>query len=201
MQFKPQIRILGIDDSPFSKLDHRAQVLVVAPVFRGGQYMDGLLSTTVTADGLDATKHLINMINKSRNKEQLKLIMLDGIALGGFNIVDIQELHKRTTLPVIVVIRHKPDIEAIKKALKNLPNRVQREQLLKKAGPIHTYSVEHPELGYRGKSIQFQFTGLTESEVRQVLKMTIRHGLIPEPIRVAHLIGQGIILGESKGRA
>ena len=43
--------------------------------------------------------------------------MLDGLAFGGFNLIDIQEVYEKTKLPVIVVVRDKPNLEEIKKAL------------------------------------------------------------------------------------
>lgn len=195
---KPQIRILGIDDAPFTK--NKEKTLVLGTIFRGGEFMDGLLSTPIKIDGLNATKVLARWINKSRNKGQLSVIMLDGIALGGFNIVDIKDLHGQTGIPIIVVIRNMPDFKKIFKALDNLPNKERRIHLLEKAGKIHEYSVSHRELKTK-KNIYFQFAGTSEAYVRKVLKLTIKHGLIPEPIRIAHIIGQGLVFGESKGRA
>lgn len=198
MIIKKQIRILGIDDCPFKKGDKQTQI--IGAVFRAGEYMDGLLSSKVSVDGFNSTDKIIQMIKKSRAKGQLRLIMLDGIALGGFNVVDINKLYRKTKLPVIVVIRHKPDFNAIKRALKHLSKPEQRFALMKKAGEIHEMKIRHKGLRKPGK-IYFQFAGLTEKQARQALKLTIVHGLIPEPIRVAHLIATGIKLGESRGRA
>ena len=38
-------------------------------------------------------------------------------------------------------------------------------------------------------------------KAKKLIKQTSPHGLIPEPIRVAHLIARGVTLGESMGRA
>lgn len=195
---KKEIRILGIDDAPFTK--DKAKTLVIGTVFRGGEFMDGLLSTPIKIDGLNATKVLAKWINKSRNKAQLSVIMLDGITLGGFNIVDIKDLHGQTGLPIIVVIRNMPDFHKIFKALDNLPNKEKRLHLLEKAGKVHEFMVDHKDLK-TPKNIYFQFYGTSEAHVRKVLNLTIKHGLIPEPIRIAHIIGQGLVFGESKGRA
>ena len=198
---KSQMRILGIDDSPFEKSQAGEQVLVVGTIFRGKEYLDGLMSTTVTIDGLDATKQLIKMINNSRNKAQLKAIMLDGFALGGFNIIDIKELNKTTKLPVIVVIRNMPDFIKIRAALNNFADKDIRLERMEQAGKIHEFPVNHKELGREGKKIYYQISGISKSEAEDILNLTITHGLIPEPIRVAHIITSGISKGESKGRA
>lgn len=186
---KKEVRILGIDDSSFSKFEDD-QVLVIGVVFRGGEYLDGVLSTVVEVDGLDSTEKLIEIINNSRNKDQLQYLMLDGIALGGFNIVDINKLYEETGLPVIVGMRKEPDFDSIESALMNLDKADKRKKLVKKAGDVEEF-----------RNIYFQCAGIDSREARKILKMTVKHGLIPEPIRVAHLIGQGISLGESRGRA
>ena len=101
---KKEIRVIGIDDSPFRKFK-KGKVLVVGTVFRGGLFLDGVLSTKVSIDGNDSTKKLIDMINKCKFKPQLQCIFLNGIAVAGFNVIDVKELNKKTNLPVIVVIK------------------------------------------------------------------------------------------------
>ena len=139
-QPKKQIRIIGIDDCPFKK-GQKQPIQVIGTVFRAGEYMDGLLSTKVDVDGTNATARLAAMINKSRNKGQLKAVMTDGIAVGGFNIVDIKELNKKTKLPVIAVTRKRPNITNIKKALRNLKNPEKRIKMIQSAGKIKIYKV------------------------------------------------------------
>jgi len=100
---KEEIRILGIDDGPFTRNDK--EVIVIGVIFRGGEFLDGVLRTYVAVDGLDATERLSKMINSSKHKQQLKVIMLDGITLGGFNIVDIKKLYSEVKIPIIVINR------------------------------------------------------------------------------------------------
>ena len=84
---------------------------------RGGSWIDGVLSTKVSVDGNDSTKRLIEMINNCKFKPQLQCVFLNGIAVAGFNVVDVKELSKKTGLPLIIVIRRNPDISNIKKTL------------------------------------------------------------------------------------
>jgi len=109
---KKEMRVIGIDDAPFNKFK-KGKVLIVGAVFRGGSFLDGILSTKVDVDGDDATKNIIKMINKSKFKPQLQCIFLDGIAVGGFNVIDVKELNKRTKIPVIVIIRRKPNLRLV----------------------------------------------------------------------------------------
>ena len=113
---KKEIRVVGIDDAPFNKFK-KGNVVVIGAVFRGGSWLDGILSTKVGIDGNNATKKIADMISKCKFKPQLQCIFLNGIAVGGFNVIDVEELSKKTKLPVIVIIRKNPDIEKIKKTL------------------------------------------------------------------------------------
>ena len=80
--------------------------------------MDGVLRSDITRDGLDATEVISTMIKNSRHYSQLRVVMLDGITYGGFNVVDIEELYRETGLPVIVVMRAYPDFEKIRADLR-----------------------------------------------------------------------------------
>lgn len=186
---KAEIRVLGIDDAPFEK-DMDKEVLVVGTIFRGGTVLDGLLSCKVTVDGHDATAKLIAMINRSHHKPQLQLIMLKGVALGGFNVIDVKTLSRKTGLPVLVVIKHKPDFRAIARALSHFPDGSARLALMRAAGKIEAV----------GKLLM-QRTGITRERAAKVIQLTATRGLIPEPLRVAHIIASGVVLGESRGRA
>jgi len=186
-QVKKELRILGIDDAPFDKFK-KGKCLVIGTIYRGGNFLDGLLSTKVTVDGSDATKKIIELVNKTRHKPQLQVIMIDGIALAGFNIIDVKKIYKQTKLPVIVVIRRMPDIENIKRILKKI-GKANKIKLLEQAGlPIKI-----------GK-IYCQLIGITKEKAEQVLKISCIHSYLPEPIRIAHIIASGVVKGESKGK-
>jgi hypothetical protein len=187
---KQEIRILGIDDAPFDKFkDKGKDLLVVGTIYRGGNYMDGLLSTKIKVDGSNSTSRLTRMVNKCKFKPQIRVIMLDGIALGGFNIIDIEKLHKKTSIPVIVVIRRMPDFRKIKQTLRKL-GKAKKYRLIEKAGkPVKI------------NSIYAQFKGITKEQAKAIIKISSIHSLLPEPIRVAHIIASGIKEGQSRGRA
>jgi len=189
---KREIRILGIDDGPFDKFSDN-KCLVVATIFRGGNYMDGLLSCYVKVDGDDSTEKLINIITKTKHYDQLNCIMINGISLGGFNVIDIKRLYKETKLPVIVVIRRMPDIKRIKEILKKI-NKKGKIHLINKAGKVFKMKIKSREL-------YFQLSGISKKRAIEIIKISTTHASIPEPIRIAHIIASGIIKGESKGSA
>jgi len=185
---RKEIRILGIDDAPFNQ-QKKTDVTVICTVYRGGNFFDGILSTKIRKDGSNSTPKLIKAINSSKFKPQLRCIMTDGIALGGFNIIDVKKLYKATKIPIIIVIRRKPDLEKIKTTLKNL-GMSQKYKLIENAGKI-----------YHIDKLYVQLVGLDLETAKKILKITCVRSIIPEPIRIAHLIASGVTEGESRGRA
>ena len=189
---KKQIRLLGIDDSPFSFNDDFSSVIGV--VMRGGNYIEGVLKNQVSIDGSDATKIVIEMVQKTRHKKQLKAVMIDGVALGGFNIINISKVYTSTTIPVITITRDKPDFDKIKMALsKNFIDWKERLSLIKK-GKLY-------EIDTKYNPIFIKCEGLSIEETKEIITLSTIRGVIPEPIRVAHLIASGIVRGESYGKA
>ncbi len=181
---KQEIRVLGIDDGKFNP-HTTGEVLVVGVVFRGGISIDGVMHTKVAIDGLDATDKLTVMINGSPHKRQLRLVMLNGVTLAGFNLVDLPRLYKDTGLPVIALTQVKPDMGDIHTALAHLPDSEERWHIIQKAGEIH-------EVTNRGSTLYMGLVGLSLSEALIVLDLTTVHGSLPEPLRVAHLIASGV---------
>jgi endonuclease V-like protein UPF0215 family len=191
---KKELRILGVDDGPFLKFGPKKDVLVVCTIYRGKDSIDGLLSFKVRKDGFNATKKLVQSINSSKHKAQISVIMIDGVALGGFNIIDLEELNKKTKLPVIAVIRRRPDLNSIKNALNNLSRPKKRWSLIDKLPPVS-------EMILPDGKVYFQHIGCEKELAIKIIKLSTLRGRIPEPIRVAHLIASGLVTGESRGRA
>ncbi|HEC72160.1 MAG TPA: DUF99 family protein [Thermoplasmatales archaeon] len=189
---KHEIRLLGIDDSPFTFNDRYTNIIGV--VMRGGSYIEGVLYNRISVDGDDATFVCKQMIEKTRHRKQLKAVLLDGVALGGFNIVDIEIIYRDTGIPIITITRDKPNMEKIKKALqKNFSDWEKRWEVLSK-GELYEVKTSH-------NPIYVKCAGLPINEAKEIIKISTIRGVIPEPIRVAHIIASGITRGESYGKA
>jgi endonuclease V-like protein UPF0215 family len=143
------------------------------------------MHTHISIDGLDATEKIAFMINNSTHKRQLRLIMLNGITFGGFNIADIKKLHELTMLPVLALTRDKPDLDAIHKALRNLPQTEERWQMVLGAGQLH-------EVNCKGTKLYLGLAGLTLADAQKIVDLTATTSCFPEPLRVAHLIASGL---------
>ena len=140
------------------------------------------------------SESLKKMIRNSRHRKQLRAVLLDGVALGGFNVVDIEEIYNDTALPVITITRDKPDFEKIRKALqKNFDDWKERWNLINR-GKLYEIETKH-------KPIFVKCAGMDIEETKEIIKLSTIRGVIPEPIRMAHLIASGIKRGESYGKA
>ena len=187
---KPEIRVVGFDDGTFSfsqKLS-REKTLLVGVVMKGSGEVVGVLSRWITVDGTDATDAMIDAVLNSRFKD-LRVILLKGITYAGFNVVDVERLNRETGLPVLVVVRKRPNLEAMEVALrKHFDDAEGRIELLRKAPQL-------VEL-IPGK-LYVQFLGIDERTAAEIVRTTTKTGLIPEPLRLAHMIASAIMTGES----
>ena len=183
---KPEIRVLGVDDGAF--VPHsKSYAAIIGVVFRGGHWLDGVMSTRVEVDGFDATERIASMITSSPHYKQLRVVMLDGVTFAGFNIVDIKELNAITQLPVIAVTRDRPDLKEIKKALQHLSSPEKRWNAVMNAGEIS--EVETRE---KSEKVYMEICGVLEEDARKILRLTSTRSSIPEALRVAHLVASGM---------
>jgi hypothetical protein len=183
---KQEIRIVGVDDGVFTP-HTKGLADVIGVVFRGGYWLDGIMRTVVTIDGMDATEKIAGMIMDSPHYAQVRIVMLNGVTFAGFNVVDIKELFERTRLPVIAVTREKPDFEDIRKALTHLPDGERRWRIIEDArGLIRVRS-------RKGESpIFMQVAGIAEEDAEKVVREVSTRSNVPEPLRVAHIIASGL---------
>ncbi len=188
MSPKPEIRILGLDDAPFAFDDETTEV--IGCILRGSRTLEAVLSTTVTVDGMDATDTIAEMLLGSRQHDQTRAIMLDGITYAGLNVVDLQDLAERTHRPVIAVNRDEPDFDAVADAIANTADADDRHEAIERAGTVHRYD---------DGRLSFQCAGIEPAEAKDYIDVAMAQGNLPEPVRVAHLIAAGIKTGESKG--
>ncbi|HTB78154.1 MAG TPA: DUF99 family protein [Polyangiaceae bacterium] len=209
------MNVVGFDDGPFAR-EHRGRVLLVGAVCSGTR-LDGVVSGHVQRDGVDATRRMIELVRSSQFEAHIRAVILQGIAVGGFNVVDVHELSTALRVPVLVVMRRQPDLDAMRRALfSDAPHQrprvrgaARKWRLIESAGPVErlpsTRPATHrvPPTGLRVDSgpLWVQRVGLSAPDARALVDATTLHGHLPEAVRVAHLIAGGISTGRSRGRA
>lgn len=183
------IRCVGFDDAPFDRRKRNIDVLVNGAVCAGTRF-EGMVSTRVRRDGWNATTRVIESLRDGKFLPQVHLILFDGIALGGFNVLDLEAVSGALGRPCASVMRNEPDFKGIESALTNLSRPARRMELMRRAGPIH-----------RGTNCYFQCVGAASDLISQALDVLTDRGHLPEAIRIAHLVGSAVINGESGNRA
>ncbi len=176
--------MMAVDDGPF-KFEDQASLLV-GLVVRGKGYLEAVYSSHVSVDRLDATDAVAHLVKGSRQLPQLKAVLLDGLTLAGFNVVDIEALHRATGVPVLTVVDKVPDPEAIRRALEGrFPDWEERFRLI--SAP-ETHTMDLPG----GGTLTCHMTGMDVQEARELLRVTTLRGHLPEALRMAHLVASGL---------
>lgn len=188
LRLNKTIRVIGFDDAPFER--ENSGPVQLAGVICADTRFEGMIWGDVTRDGVDATEVLVQLLRGSKFYPQVNVVLLDGIALGGFNIIDLPKLSQLLSRPCITVMRHFPDMQAIDKALKNLSDYELRQQRLAAAGTI-----------YQHQNFYYQVSGCEPASAARLLERVTDKGHVPEALRLAHLIGAAVINGQSSHRA
>ncbi len=219
------MNVIGFDDGPFPH-HHRGDVLLVGVVCSRTR-LDGVVSGKVRRDGSNATAEMVRLVRGSSFAGHVRAVLLQGIAVGGFNVVDVRALSEALGVPVLVVMRRAPDLTAVHMALfsespasrPRVRGAARKWKLIEGAGPIEPLgtsrrAIKRAEVGEGPHRATKQVTGLREEaprlwiqrvgvsleEARRLVLATTLHGNVPEPLRLAHLIAGGITTGNSRGR-
>ncbi|HEX9163300.1 MAG TPA: DUF99 family protein [Thermoanaerobaculia bacterium] len=172
--------VIAFDDCAFDR-EYRGDIGLVGAVFAGGR-LDGVVSGRVRRDGANSASVMAGMIFESRFVEHLQLVMLQGIAVAGFNVVDVFELHAATDLPVLVVARKEPDLEAIRDTLTlRIRGGSRKWRIIERLGPME-----------RVGGVWVQRVGLTPGDAAAIVGRFAINGNYPEPLRVVHLLASGL---------
>jgi endonuclease V-like protein UPF0215 family len=127
------------------------------------------------------------MIRGSRFWAHGHAVLLQGVTVAGFNVVDLPALHAAVDRPVLVVARYQPDLPRIRRALRG---GARTWALIEAAGPMEPV-----------RGVWIQRAGLSPTEAADLMAATTVHGNVPAPLRLAHLIAGGVTDGHSRDRA
>lgn len=180
--------VVGFDDGPFL-YQHRGDVRLVG-VICARTRLDGIVSGFVRRDGRNATDRMTELVAGSQFRSCVRAVLLQGITVAGFNVVDVRGLSERLAVPVVVVTRKKPRLNLIREAVFRTRGAARKWQLIEQAGEMEPCD-----------GIWIQRVGISYESAGAMLRATTLHGNLPEPLRLAHLIAGSITTGVSHGRA
>ncbi len=176
---KPGIRILGIAES----YHQRESSLICGVVMRRDLIIDGCAFSRATVGGTDATDAVLTIWD-ALGRHDINAILLSGCIISWFNIIDPEQIRKRTGIPVIGVsyeeseglegdIRHHfPGDEERLGRYNNLGRRI--------AYPLST-----------GKTIYLRAWGTDHESAGRLCNIFTQQGHVPEPVKVARLMARG----------
>jgi endonuclease V-like protein UPF0215 family len=185
----PITNVIGFDDAPFAH-EHRGDIRIVGAICARTR-LDGVVSGVVRRDGANATARMIELVEQSQFRGHVRAVLLQGIAVAGFNVVDARLLAERLAVPVVVVARRKPRLGLMREALfRHTRGAARKWRLIENAGDMEPV-----------ESVWVQRVGISREQTAALLRATTLHGNLPEPLRLAHLIAGGMTTGKSRGRA
>ena len=184
LKLNRSIRVIGFDDAPFIR--RKGGIAPITGIICANTRFEGMVCAKVRQDGWNATDTICKLLIGSKFLPQLHILLLDGIAFGGFNVVDLPLLSQRLALPCVTVMRRQPNFAAIETAIHRLPQPQRRLNMIKRAGTIYEFP-----------PFFFQVCGESPEITGAVLKKLTDCGKVPEALRLGHLIGAAIVKGQS----
>jgi uncharacterized protein len=182
---KSGARYIAIASGP---IKDRKKTILVGIILRNN-YIEGVLSTRIAVDGTDSTDKIIKMIKGSRFKDQARILVFNGIALAGLNVINLKMLEKKLDVRIILINRRRQDAPQLIKAMNTFAS-MSRKNVEDRIDIVREYSRVNP-IKINGLFVQ------SEMEQHHLKNFTDRAF---EAIRIAHIIASGVSTGESKGR-
>ena len=164
--------------------------ILAGVVMRRDFLIDGFVFGKATLEGDDATETILSMYKKL-NRPDISYMLISGIIIAMYNIIDLKKISQSLGLPVIGVTYQ--DSEGIEEAIRHhFPD--SHESKLK----------EYQELEKRDKitlhtsyDIYIRKEGCTLSDVKHLLDELTLQGSFPEPLRVAQLLAKTLLSSNS----
>jgi len=164
--------------------------ILAGVVMRRDFLIDGFVFGKATIEGDDATETILSMYKKL-NRPDISYLLISGIIISMYNIIDLKKISQSLDLPVIGVTYQ--DSQGIEEAIRHhFPD--SYESKLK----------EYQELENREKitlhtsyDIYIRKEGCTLSDVKHLLDELTLQGSFPEPLRVAQLLAKTLLSNNS----
>ncbi|QDI88344.1 DUF99 family protein [Candidatus Nitrosopumilus sp. SW] len=155
-------------------------------VMRRDFVIDGFVFGSATLEGNDATDTILKMYG-DLNRPDISYVLISGLIVSMYNIIDIKKLFDTLQIPIIGVSYH--DSSGIEDSLKHhfpksFESKINEYEKLGKREKI-TLNTSH--------DVYIRKEGCTLNEVKHLLNDLTLHGSVPEPIRVSQLLAKTLL--------
>ncbi len=155
-------------------------------VMRRDFVIDGFVFGTATLDGDDATESILKMYDEL-NRPDISYVLISGLIISLYNIVDIKKIHEKLQIPIIGVTYN--ESEGIDSAIKHhFPNSYES-----KIKQYHKLGNREKITLHTSSDIFVRRQGCDLHEVKHLLNELTIQGSFPEPLRVAHLLAKSLL--------
>ena len=180
---KKGIRVLAIAES-FKK--EKSNSILTGVVMRKDLIIDGVIFGKVTIGGTDATQKIIAMF-QNLHRNDIGFLLLDGMIISMFNVVDGEIIYNTIGIPVIIItFKNSQGIDDIIKA--HFPDTYEiRLSVIKKLGK------REPILLKTNKFLLIRTWGIKLEDAVRLLNSFLIQGSIPEPIKLAKIISRAYL--------
>jgi uncharacterized protein len=173
---KKGIRVLGIAES-FKKSSQKSTLAGV--VMRRDLVIDGMAYSSATIGGDDATNSIVSM-HRSLERDDINCILVDGLVISMYNIIDGEQVAGETGLPVIAVTFE--DSKGLEESIRHYFDD-SKDKLVR----YHKLGLRERVTLNTGKSLFIRYWSVSQRRAVAILNSFTLQGSIPEPIRVAKL--------------
>jgi len=176
---KSGTRALGVAES--FRDDHST---LAGAVVRASRVVDGFAFETCTVGGTDATDAVITLF-ESLGREDVRYVLLAGIAPAWFNVLNLHRIHEATERPVLSITFEESNglASALEDAFEGDP--LQQRLDTYRAQP------ERRSLRVNDQRLFVRSVGIEQSRANDVVRGFTPEGGRPEPLRVARLAARG----------
>jgi len=182
---KRGIRVLGIAES-FLKTKPSSRLAGV--VMRKDLRVDGFGFSKISVGGDDATEGVLKIF-EGLERSDINALVLNGSVISWFNIVDLDEVHEETGLPVISLTYE--ESEGLEGYIREyFPHPQEKIDMYRKLG------TREPVRLKTGFEVYARTFGATAEETKGLLNSFTLEGKVPEPLRVARLLARSIMREE-----
>jgi uncharacterized protein len=177
---KKGLRGLAIAES-FKQGDSFSRLAGV--VIRQDFIIDGFVFGKCTVEGDDATDAILDMYSRL-NRDDISYIIISGLVISMYNIIDIKKIWERTKIPVIgVTYEESGGIEYVIRH--HFPNSYEKK--LEQYSKLGKRTEITLQTGYK---LYLRNEGCLFEEAKKFLDLVTVQGSVPEPVKVAQLLAK-----------
>ncbi|HVX01897.1 MAG TPA: DUF99 family protein [Nitrososphaera sp.] len=182
---KKGVRVFAVAESFQTKKTAGSSILA-GVVMRRDLVVDGMAFGRATIEGDDATSAIVSMY-RSLGRDDVNCILLDGLVISMYNIIDGRQVSQDTCLPVVAITFE--DSKGLEGAITHhFPHGWERK--------IEQYQ----RIGKRervvlktGKPLYIRYWGIPQRRALALLNAFTLQGALPEPIKVAKIAARSAL--------